>query len=222
MQTLVLFIFLIGYSWFIHYSYNHLPMVDFRDWKEGNDMKSEGEDKNITYLIYQNKETGEQQDYISPDYPWNDSVWMSQWEFVDQRIEILEAPKKHNVILEDYKGVDFTKAIIEQDGYGFLLVSPDIETANGEALLKANELLLTLGNHSVNFVLVTSSLPETLTKYFEVYKLGYATFFTDDIELKAMIRSNPGLVLLKDGIVVKKWHYNDFPTSWREANKDFN
>ena len=36
-------------------------------------------------------------------------------------------------------------------------------------------------------------------------------YFADDVELKAMIRSNPGLLLMHDGVVLEKWHYNDFP-----------
>jgi hypothetical protein len=34
----------------------------------------------------------------------------------------------------------------------------------------------------------------------------------DEKALKTILRSNPGLILIKDGIVVDKWHYNDFPT----------
>jgi len=65
--------------------------------------------------------------------------------------------------------------------------------------------------------MITASGPETIGKYWELYNMRYVAYLADDIELKAMIRSNPGLILLKDGVVIDKWHYNDFPTSWREA-----
>ncbi len=222
LQWVVLILFTIGYGWFMSYNFNHLPIIDFRDWKEGNDMKSIGDDKSVTYLIYRNKETGEEREYISPDYPWKDSVWMSQWEFVDQRTEVIEAVSKHNLIIEDFRGNNYTKAVIESDGYSFLLITPDIEKANGKGMITANELMESTANHDVNFVMITASTPETISKYYEVYKLTYAIFLADGTELKAMIRSNPGLILMKDGIIIKKWHYNDFPSSWREANRDFN
>ena len=154
---------------------------------------------------------------MSPDYPWNDSVWMSEWEFVDQRLDDSDVIKKHNLVIESFKGTNYTKVIIENTGYQLLLISYDLDEANGDGMLKAAELVETLKNHQVNLALLTASDPETVGKYFEVYKMKYYVYLADGTELKAMIRSNPGLILLKDGVVIDKWHYNDFPTSWKEA-----
>jgi len=39
-----------------------------------------------------------------------------------------------------------------------------------------------------------------------------AKFLTaDDILLKTIVRSNPGIVLWKDGSIVNKWHKSKFP-----------
>ena len=62
-----------------------------------------------------------------------------------------------------------------------------------------------------SFVLLTSSLPEETEIFIETYNLSIDYYFADDISLQVMIRSNPGLVLLKDAVVMGKWHYNDFP-----------
>ena len=43
----------------------------------------------------------------------------------------------------------------------------------------------------------------------------------DDIELKSMIRSNPGVLAMKNGYVLKKWSRNNLPDS-EELDKLFN
>jgi len=212
MQVVILILFLAGFDWFIFHNYNHLPVIDFRDWKVGNDMKSSGRETVKSYLIYQNKNTKETKEYLSPDYPWNDSIWMSEWEFVSQRIDDSQLVLKHGIIIEDESGNNFTEDIIENPGYQLILVVYDLDEAKGQGVIDASGLFNGLHESDVNVTLLTSSTEEIINKYRELYAIDYEVFFADDIELKSMIRSNPGLVLLKNGIVISKWHYNDFPT----------
>jgi hypothetical protein len=174
-------------------------------------MKSEGLDKMKTYVIYKNKISGETQEYLTPNYPWNDSVWMSEWEFVDQRIDNSGVVKNHNLLIEDYNGNNVTADIIENPDYQLILVSYDVESANGEGMLTASVLSEQADKHDVSFVMLSSSGQETIDKYAEVYQINYPAFLADDVELKTMIRSNPGLVLLLNGVVIDKWHFHDFP-----------
>jgi len=210
-QNIVLLLFGGLFIWFIFYNYNHLPLLDFRDWKVGNDMKSENLDKVMTYVTYQNKETGEQKEFQSPDYPWNDSVWMSKWEFVDQRIDESAVVRKHHLIIQDSLGNDFTKELIENPENQLLLISPLLRDASEKGMMKAGILYQQAMDVDVDFAMVCASDPASVKKYVTVYNMYYPVYFADDIELKAMIRSNPGLVYLRNGVVMGKWHYNDFP-----------
>lgn len=211
MQVTILFIVLAGFNWFIFYNYYHLPVVDFRAWKVGNDMKSTGRETVKTYVVYKNIANGEIKEYLSPDYPWNDSVWMAEWEFVNQRIDESQLVLKHGVIIEDEAGNELTEQLIENPGYQLLLSSYDIDDAVGQGMIDAAKLFDDLSDSDVGVALLTSSTEDVIDKKREVYAIDYEVYFADDIELKAMIRSNPGLVLLKNGIVIEKWHYNDFP-----------
>ena len=78
-QFLVGCFFAAAFLGFEIYNYRHLPVVDFMNWKVGKQLNAELAEETCTYLVYRNKATGETQEFISPNYPWNDSVWMSQW-----------------------------------------------------------------------------------------------------------------------------------------------
>lgn len=41
---------------------------------------------------------------------------------------------------------------------------------------------------------------------------SYPIYTADDILLKTIIRSNPGVLLIKDGVILKKWHYKKLPS----------
>lgn len=210
-QSVVLVILVGGFIWFMFYNYYHLPIVDFRDWKVGNDMKSSGEENAKTYVIYKNVETGEIKEYLAPDYPWNDSVWRTQWEFVDQRFDDSGVIRMHTLFLEDEAGSNYTEYVIENPDYQLLLTTYDLEEANGGGMIEASELFNSLNRNDISFALLSSSGIDIIQNFEEVYQINYEVYFADDIELKAMIRSNPGLMLLHNGVVLEKWHFNDFP-----------
>jgi hypothetical protein len=210
-QVVILLIMLAGFDWFLFYNYNHLPTVDFRDWKVGNDMKSTGRETVKNYLVYRNINTGETKEYLSPNYPWNDSVWMSEWEFDNQRVDDSQLVLKHGIIVEDEDGNNLTEDIIENHGYQLILTSYELADAVGQGMIDASQLFNDLHESDINVTMLTSSTNDVIDRYREVYAINYDVYFADDIELKAMIRSNPGLMLLNNGIVIAKWHVNDFP-----------
>jgi hypothetical protein len=92
-----------------------------------------------------------------------------------------------------------------------LLTTYDLDEANSGGMIKASELFHAIERDDVSFSLLSSSGMDVIQNYEEVYQIDYEVYFADDIELKAMIRSNPGLMLLHNGVVLKKWHFNDFP-----------
>lgn len=210
-QNSLLTVIILGFIFFINYNINHLPMMDFRDWKIGNDMNTIGEENTKVYLSYKNKETGEIKEYLSPDYPWNDSVWKANWEFIGQRFDNSSVIKMHNLIIEDSLANDNTRQLIENPSTQILLIVSDLEKLNDIGLKKAFMISNTLGEDEY-FAIVTVADFESAGKFFSENMDGIEVYFADDIELKAMIRSNPGIIILKKGIVIDKLHYNDFPT----------
>lgn len=61
---------------------------------------------------------------------------------------------------------------------------------------------------------------ETIKDFQEEIKATYPIYMADDILLKTIVRSNPGIVLLKDGKILKKWHYKKLP-NFDEVKAEF-
>lgn len=194
------------------YCYQHLPIIDFMDWKKGNKMYTEADSALPVkyYVTYRNKATAEEKEFLLPNYPFNDSLWMSQWEFVNQRVDDPNLRYGADLQIVDLEGNDVTDLIIRTPGKNFILVSWDIEKANKQGLLDMDLFARQSIRDGYNFIVLTSSLPEEIDKISTELDLRLMFFQADDVTLKTMVRANPGLILMKDGVVIDKWSHNDF------------
>ena len=108
-------------------------------------------------------------------------------------------------------GEDITEALLNDSSYVFLMVSPYLEQADDSRLDLINELYEYANEHSYGFYCLTSSTHENIERWREITGAEYPFCLTDAITLKTVIRSNPGLLLLKDGTIIRKWSHNDLP-----------
>ena len=108
-------------------------------------------------------------------------------------------------------GEDITEALLNDSNYVFLMVSPYLEQADDSRLDLINELYEYANEHSYGFYCLTSSTHENIERWREITGAEYPFCLTDGITLKTVIRSNPGLLLLKDGTIIRKWSHNDLP-----------
>lgn len=70
---------------------------------------------------------------------------------------------------------------------------------------------LPLLDDDVQVVAITASSREQFESLRHEVQLATPYYYSDATLLKTMIRSNPGLVLMENGEVMDKWHYNDIP-----------
>ncbi len=220
--TNYLFILIIAvlFAGFAYYQYNHLPLIDFRAWKVGSELLPGSQKSAKVYLTYRNKESGETKEYLSPDYPWNDSVWMSKWEFVGQRTEDQGQVNEAALKIFDLDGTDVTKAVLGMPGYLFIAVSYDLDEANKNGFKIIDRLFALSLEQNIPSIVLTGSLKEDIDKFNSTLTTPLEFFNADDIELKTMVRANPGLILVKNGIIMAKWNYNDIP-SLEEIEKKY-
>jgi uncharacterized membrane protein YphA (DoxX/SURF4 family) len=210
-QWLIALFFVGLFSAFSYMCYSHLPVIDFTEWKTGHKLFPENPKPVKYYLTYKNKKSGEEKEYLSPNYPFNDSTWMAQWEFVSQRVEDPNKYYGKSLIISDTTGNNVTESIIRNPDYQLIVNSYDLSKANVPAFIKLNDFCAKAYADNTATAVLVSSTPADIVKFVKENKLQLDFYTSDDIALKTIVRSNPGLLLMKDGVILKKWHYNDFP-----------
>ena len=211
-QWAIALLFVTLFAGFSYRCYSHLPSIDFTEWKIGHKLYPENPKPAKYYLTYKNKQTGEEKEYLSPNYPYNDSVWMAKWEFVSQRVEDPNTYYGKSLIITDTAGNNVTESIIQNPGYQLIVNSYDLSKADRDAFVRLNSFCAKAFADGIPAAVLVSAENEQIKKFVAENKLQLDFYTTDDIVLKTIVRSNPGLLLLKNGVILKKWHYNDFPT----------
>ncbi len=204
-------IIFLGFTYFSVHQYRHLPWIDFLSWKKGADLVPDNPGQAKTFLTYRNKISGEEKEYLSPNYPWNDTTWVKEWEFVAQRVDESGVIKGHNLKIFDTEGNDFTQTFINNPGYQFLAVSYSLSESSEKGMKKINNLFEQVNNEAHSLVVLTGSLEEEIEAYRQQMHPDLEFYNADDVELKIIVRANPGVILLRDGVVMDKWHWRDLP-----------
>ena len=62
-----------------------------------------------------------------------------------------------------------------------------------------------------NYLWITSVSPEYVYELQDKYYMFDEVYYGDELELKTMVRSNPGLMLMDNGVILDKWSKIDFP-----------
>lgn len=204
-------IIIIGISF---YCYQHLPFFDFRPYKVGTYIPDgmiipEDAPKSIykCYIYY--KKDGVVKEFSMDNLP------DSTWEWVESKSILIQegyVPPIHDFTICSNEGDDITDLVLEDENYNFLLVAYNLKESSTTAQKRINELAEYCNKNDYLFICLTSSISEDIENFKNLTKAPYEFYNTDEITLETIIRSNPGLVLLKNGTIIGKWHYNDIPT----------
>lgn len=196
-----------------------LPMFDFRPYHIGADLKkgmqmppgAEQPEFETTFILRKN---GVQKEFTLNNYP------DSTWEFVDSKTVQTKAgyePPIHDFDITPIDangqpaGESVTDSILDNKGYSFLLVSPHLETADDTNFGDIDQLYEYAQEHGYGFYCLTASTPKAIRHWQDITGAEYNFYATDETTLKTIIRSNPGLMLIKHGVVIRKWSHNRLP-----------
>ncbi|MCK9613637.1 MAG: DoxX family protein [Bacteroidales bacterium] len=213
----IMFIGLTIILWLSIYCYRHLPLIDFMHWKVGTKISEKVVDTPEIAdikLIYKHKVTGEMFEYTSKTLPWQDTSFFNKLEFVDQKKTVLQEYKPapiHDFMIDDVDKVNHNVELISNQCYQFLLVIYDITKTEETVYPRINEFYETCLKDTIGFAALCGSDFQTIDYFRHEVKADYEFYTVDETALKSVVRSNPGLILLKEGVVLDKWAWRDFP-----------
>ncbi|MCK5855975.1 MAG: DoxX family protein [Bacteroidales bacterium] len=210
LATLVIIVF--GFVGFEFYNIKNLPLVDFRPWKVGNRLLPENPKPIEYFLTYQNTKTGDTKEYLSKELPWQDSVFKADWKWLSSREEDPNVDEKRTFPMVDEEGNDWSNDLVSNEN-GLLIVSIyDVSKLSIEDSKKLNQLFAHANEESLEIVMLNSNSTDVYNKYKQELLLPVMDMYSsDDTALKAAVRSNPGLIIVKDAKVLAKYHICNFP-----------
>lgn len=184
------------------YCIRHLPIIDFRAYKVGNHLPTlmkNSEPLKYKFIMEKNGEKFEFDTYPSEE----------GYEYVGSKLTNPEAEAKITDLSVWTSEEDYTELLMK--GSKLLIIIHQVEKTSTSNMDRIRNL--TYGNPNYETWILTSSGYETFEAFRHKNQLAAPYFFADATVLKTMVRSNPGIMLMKDGTVLGKWHFNDTPLS---------
>ncbi len=106
---------------------------------------------------------------------------------------------------------DVTDSLLASDRYQFLLIAPRIEEADESDVDLINDLYDYCSENDYPFYGITSSPAADISAWKDRTGADYPFLAADNTALLTIVRSNPGLVLIRHGVILNKWHHSQIP-----------
>lgn len=234
-QWAITWVGIVGFGILTWYCLVYLPIIDFRPYKVGSHLPSqmktpEGATSDIyeQYFTLEDTLNKKKIEILSTEYLSDSTYWhpSTNWKFVSSSEPRLVKkgyePPIHGFSINSPEGDDITESVLSDPSDVYLLIAYNLDKASGAGLAKANQIAKYCDSTSLcSFYAITASPDKAKEIAILSNDLVYQFQSCDEIALKTIIRSNPGIVKLKQGTVVAKWNYRDFPDRFFEAGSDF-
>ena len=212
-QWLAFVYLLLSVSLLMQHNLRHLPAWDFRPYSIGTNIieamivpEDAPQDEYETLFVLE--KSGEQRVFTFDNYP------DSTWHLVRRESRLVSqgyVPPITDFYLSSLAGDDVTWDVLEHPGYTFLLLARNLERTNEGLLDVINDLYDYARVNDYPFYMLTSSNVEAIDEWTAHTGASYPYLNADETLLKTMLRTNTGLVVLKDATIVGKWSATDFP-----------
>ena len=189
-------------------SVRHQPVLDFRPYKSGLNIR-EAVQQNVgtAEMVFIYEKDGERREFPLAEAPVSDTTW----HFVD-RIEKFpqEAENQYSDFIIRDNDDDITEGILADTAYTFLVFIPSVEGYEDSWQNKIDELYDYAYEHTYNFYALSPDAG-SWQQSIEASGMNYPCYTMDETTIKTIIRGNPAVALIKDGILYWKRSPRDIP-----------
>lgn len=191
-------------------SLTHLPVVDFGQYPVGANLRvmtlGTPDEYRVVYTYECNGDTCE-----LPEGELPDSSWVS----VGGRSELVKEGTPPSIagfsVVDWENDIDFVDTLLADTGYVCVVAISRVERAEVSRVDKINDLYDYCLEKGVSFYATTASEDEAVELWHKRTGAEYPLYWTEEQVIRNMIRSNPGVLLIKNGVIVGKWSVSDLP-----------
>jgi uncharacterized membrane protein YphA (DoxX/SURF4 family) len=208
--------------WFPVYTWQHLPVIDFRPYAIGTNYHEASQNKipaetgcqpdsvKMTFY-YKHLKTNEIKGFGIKELP-EDTLW----EWYCRYDEVLRKGNCAATIMdfnisEPESGMALNESLLQVPGTAYFVVMYDLSKTNRKIMGQVNAFYQECLAKGIPFNGLSAAGPEQIKAFRAETGAAFPIYYVDGTALKTVIRSNPGLVQLKKGVAIGMWHYNDFP-----------
>jgi uncharacterized membrane protein YphA (DoxX/SURF4 family) len=221
-------------TFFALHTYNHLPMKDYRPYAIGKNIKEQMKSaeelglrptRYATLYTMKNKATGEQKKINSKEYTEQKIGNDPNWEITETGDKPIVLEKGYEPAIADFSvtmsdGTEVGEVMLNMQGYSFWFVCHSLEKTDVSRMETINKMANDAMAEKIPFMGITSASADAIKDFRHLHQNMFDFLIADQIVLKTIVRSNPGLVLLKNGTIIMQWHNNDIP-DYASIKKDF-
>lgn len=209
------------------YCLRNLPVIDFSNWKKGKDVTELFIEKpaEINVLFLYKNDKGEEKllsmedmDNITETHPnfYNDFFYVDR---IDSVISEAVHAEIQGFSMLDEQGRDWASIYLNKNReHVYILFMHDLDEVNDKAMKSEalQNLIVYSEENNIDFVGITNSSPDEIAAFIEKYNIIFPIYYNpiDPIKgpfmVRDAVRSNPGLVILKNGVVVDKKAWRKF------------
>jgi len=212
-QFIITILALLGFifsMWFGYHVLTHLPVWDFRAYKVGDNLKAnmtlpENAQKEVSEWTWTFKVNGEEKQFITDgSYP------NVNGEYVGYEQEILipaDEPKILDFSIES-EDENLTDYFLNRNNL-VIVVAYDLAKTNVQGMKNMKTITDKALANGYDVIGLTASGKELKEQTKKAYDLNFDFYLCDEKVAKTIVRSNPGIITLKNGTVTDKEHFND-------------